>query len=166
MKYLNYLTLFFAICIFACSPQQPTEEKKEPTPSASPDLEALKKILNDYYTTMSDRDWPQYKTFFSPDATLTTVWQGPTDTVPQINTNTISDFIAKTKDGPDSQPIFEEKMRSHEIKVKKNLATAWVSYEAKFGTEENLMEWTGMDLFSFMKYNGEWKIVALAFESD
>ena len=50
--------------------------------------------------------------------------------------------------------------------MKNNLANAWVKYEAKFGTKDQLMEWKGIDLFSFIKYNEEWKIVSIVYESE
>jgi hypothetical protein len=132
----------------------------------SQSTEEIEIILGNYYTTMSARDWPAYKDFFSNDATLTTIWQQETDTIPKIFTNSINDFIAQTKNGPDSQPIFEEKMLSADITVKNNLAQAWVRYEAKFGSSDNLVEWKGLDLFSLIRYNDEWKIVSIVFESE
>jgi len=126
----------------------------------------LQALLEQYYVTMSDRDWEAYKMFFSSDATLTTIWQQETDSLPKIHTTSISDFIAQTKDGPDSQPIFEEKMLNSEIDVNNNLAQAWVNYKAKFGSNEELMEWKGIDLFSFIKFDNEWKIVSILFESE
>ena len=126
----------------------------------------LQKLLEEYYQTMSTRNWKAYQAYFSSDASLTTIWKEQTDSIPKIKTSSITDFIAQTKDGPDSQPIFEEKMLSSEIEIKNNLAQAWVSYEAKFGTQDNLFEWKGIDLFSFIRYNNEWKIVAIVFEAE
>ncbi len=128
--------------------------------------DVIKELLIDYYQTMSDRNWKSYKDFFSSDATLTTIWKKETDSIPKILTTSINDFIAQTKDGPDSQPIFEEKMLSSEINVNKNLAIAWVRYEAKFGSKNNLTEWKGIDVFSFIRHNNEWKVVSIVFESD
>ena len=125
----------------------------------------LKELLSNYYNIMSERDWQEYKSFFSEDATLTSIWQPPGKDEPDIHTNTITSFLTQTNDGPDSQPIFEEKMISADITVKSNLACAWVNYEAKFGSSDNLMKWKGMDLFSFIKHKGDWKITGLTFES-
>lgn len=126
----------------------------------------IEAILQSYYQNMSDRDWTSYQRFFSPDATLTTIWPAEGTNTPQIHTNTISEFLAQTSEGPDSQPIFEEKMIKSEITCKGNLAQAWVNYEAKFGSKDSLLEWKGLDLFSFIRHNGEWKIVSLVFESE
>ncbi len=115
---------------------------------------------------MSDRDWPAYRRFFWKKGTLTTVWQAQGDSTATVQVSTIDEFIAQTPQGPDSQPIFEEKMIDSQIDVKGPLAQAWVRYEARFGTEEELMEWEGTDLFSLMKHNDEWRIVALVFSPE
>lgn len=72
----------------------------------------------------------------------------------------------QTKDGPDSQPIFEEKMTGSEIDVRGQLASAWIRYKAKFGSESHLMEWSGTDLFTLIKDNNSWKIVSMAYITD
>lgn len=121
----------------------------------------VEEILKDYYKTMSNRDWKQYKTLFVERATLTTIWPDESDSTPRILTNTIDDFISKTKDGPYSQPIFEEKMLNAKVSVRQNLAQGWVDYSVKFGSKENLNEWYGNDLISLIKFDGEWKIVSM-----
>ncbi|WKZ58357.1 MAG: nuclear transport factor 2 family protein [Cyclobacteriaceae bacterium] len=122
-------------------------------------------FLGDYYRIMSDRDWIKYKTFFIDNASLTTIWQTESDSVPGIFSVSIDEFIDQTPQGPDSQPIFEERMISHEITVKGNLAQAWVKYEAAFGTDENLMRWKGYDQFSLIRFKVEWRIVSIVYES-
>ncbi|MEJ2004119.1 MAG: nuclear transport factor 2 family protein [Cyclobacteriaceae bacterium] len=126
----------------------------------------LERVLRNYYQTMSDRNWEAYREFFWPDATLTTAWQARGDVKPRVHVTTIDDFIAGTAEGPDSQPIFEEKPISIEIDVRGSLAVAWVSYEARFGSEEHLMEWNGIDVFTLMQHEDEWRIVSLAYSSE
>lgn len=121
-------------------------------------------FLSNYYSTMSDREWKVYETFFLEKATLTTIWQDEKDESPSLYSHTIDEFLAQTADGPDSQPIFEEKMLSSEIKINGNLANAWVHYAAKFGTDENLMQWEGTDHFSLIKFEERWYIVSLSYE--
>jgi hypothetical protein len=113
---------------------------------------------------MSDRDWQAYAGFFIPGGTLTTIWQSEGDPEPKITTNTISEFMAQTKDGTDNKPIFEEKPLDIEVTITNNLASVWAKYEARFGTQEELMEWRGYDLFSLIRYKGDWKIVSIVYE--
>ena len=139
-------------------------EPKVEIPQLSPEEQVIQNFLEQYYTTMSDRNWPAYQAMFWKNATLTTTWQKPGDSTAAVHITTIDEFIAQTPQGPDSQPIFEERMQEAEIEVRGNLARAWVSYTAKFGTEEQLHEWEGLDLFTLMRKNDQWRIVALAYE--
>lgn len=140
--------------------------KSTPEPNDASEQEAIHTLLEGYYQTMSERNWPRYATYFSDDATLTTIWQAEGDSEPSLMTHTITEFLSQTSAGPDSQPIFEERMTHADITVRQDLAQAWVTYEAKFGTEENLMQWKGIDLFSFIRFEGKWKIVSLVFEGE
>ena len=161
MKFTFYL-LAFAFSVSGCI-EQP---KVQPESDQHPEEVEIRDFLNQYYQTMSSRQWSAYRGFFWDKATLTTIWATDSTSAPTVQISTIDEFISKTGEGPDSQPIFEESMTSVDIQIKKNLAQAWATYDAKFGNKEELMEWSGMDLFSLMKHEGEWKIVSLAFSSD
>jgi len=126
----------------------------------------IETFITNYYSEMSQRDWDTYKTFFADKAILTTIWQEPNDLEPKLLTNSITEFLAQTANGPDSQPIFEERPISIDITRKRNLANAWVYYEAKFGTENNLIEWKGYDLFSLLKFKDKWYITSITYVSD
>jgi hypothetical protein len=126
----------------------------------------LESRVREYYSIMSSRDWEAYRDFFWPQATLSTIWQAPGDSEPEVHISTISEFIEATPEGPDSQPVFEEVPLRIEIDVRGNLAIAWVNYEARFGSEDHLMEWKGTDIFTWMKHRNEWRIIALAYSSE
>lgn len=123
----------------------------------------IETFIIDYYSVMTSRNWTAYRDFFSDKASLTSIWQESTETNAQIFSNTISDFISQTANGPDSQPIFEEKPIDIEIEIKENLAAVWVKYEAKFGSDNELIEWKGYDLFSLIRFENQWKIISLAY---
>ncbi len=157
--YFPILFLFLS----SCQPQPSTEAGNI---SFSSEEQEIHTFLQSYYQTMSERNWQAYREFFWDKATITTVWQAEGDSTETVFISTIDEFIEKTPEGPDSQPIFEEKMLEADIEVRADLAKAWVSYEARFGTQDNLMEWTGMDLFALMKHQGAWRIVSLTFSAD
>jgi len=158
VKSILILPIIFISIQCRNTPQESDQNKQE--------QQNIEAILQSYYQSMSDRDWASYRRFFSAEATLTTIWTAEGASTPQIHTNTITEFLAQTGEGPDSQPIFEEKMTKSEITCKGNLAQAWVNYEAKFGSKDSLLEWKGLDLFSFIRHNDEWKIVSLVFEAE
>ena len=131
-----------------------------------PEKETLQAVLESYYADMSARDWQKYRAYFWDDATITTVWQQPGDSAASVHVISIDDFIAKTPEGPDSQPVFSERMKGSSIVVEGDLATAWVDYDAEFGRSDSLMRWSGTDVFSFLRHDGEWRIVSLVFKSN
>lgn len=148
--------VFIPMMLLSCKPEKQV-------PADNPEIQAF---LENYYQTFSDRDWERFESLFTDQAVLTTIWQSESDSVPVLFTNTITQFLEQTGSGPDSQPIFEEHMVDSKITVNNGLASAWVNYEAKFGTSEDLMEWTGKDLFSLIRHEGRWYIASLSYVSD
>ena len=133
--------------------------------SKTPEGAVVESLIKEYYQDMSARDWKKYRMHFWENATITTAWQQPGDSIATVDVTTIDDFIKETPHGPDSKPIFEETMKAARINLKGNIAEAWVDYEAKFGSKDTLNQWTGTDVFTLLRHNGEWKIVSLVFEA-
>jgi hypothetical protein len=102
----SFLSIFVSLLVVvsACG------KKESKGVNSTSSEQEIYSILENYYETMSDRDWKLYADFFSTKATLTTLWEAPADSFPKVTTYTIDDFLSQTKDGPDSQPIFEERM--------------------------------------------------------
>lgn len=161
----NCLTFTILIIVaFLASCDRTTKHPQYGTNAATDSLKQL--ILSKveaYYSDMSARDWDDYSAHFWPDAHLTTVWQPPDSDSLQVIMTTIEEFVEQADEGPGSQPIFEEKLLKADIKVYNNLASVWADYAAKFGTQDSLMEWQGIDAFTYMKHKGEWRIVSLAY---
>ena len=159
------LTAMAAVLLFSCT--EKTDHSASTTSlTDTPEGEAVEAKLEEYYKDMSARDWKKYRSHFWDNATITTAWKQDGDSAAKVDVTTIDDFIKETPNGPDSQPIFEETMTDSKINVQGNIAEAWVNYEAKFGTPDSLAHWKGMDVFTFMRHGGEWKIVSLVFEAD
>jgi len=161
---MKIVVIFAVLAVIAC------ERKSENSSSKisffdTPEGAVVENKLKEYYADMSNRDWKKYRQHFWDGATIATTWQQPGDSVAAVDVTTIDDFINQTPQGPDSQPVFEEKMKNSRIHVEGNIAEAWVEYDAKFGKRDSLAEWTGTDVFTFLRHNGQWKIVSLVFEN-
>jgi hypothetical protein len=153
---MRHLTLAF-ILITACT-------VRRATPGApNPDEETLRAAVQRYYRDMSARDWPAYAASFWPRATLTTVWQPPGESAPRVVVTTIDSFLVMTGQGPDSKPVFEERLLGQEVRVIGNLALVWARYEARFGDSVEVQTWRGVDAFTWMKHEGTWRIASLAY---
>ncbi len=142
-------------------------DDRQAAPADTTSADSLRQVLlsevNQYYADMSARNWEAYASHFWPGAHLTTVWQPPGADSLQVVMTTIEEFVKQADQGPGSQPIFEEKLLDAEINVYNNLAAVWASYAAKFGTEDSLMEWQGIDAFTYMKHDGVWRVTSLSY---
>ena len=127
---------------------------------------AVREHLMRYYDALSARDWTMLPASFWPDATLTTIWQPPGEPAQRVWATTVPAFIAAAPEGPDSQPIFEERPTSMELRVEGPLASAWVRYRARFGAPDALVCWTGTDLFTLIRHDEKWRIASVAYVSD
>ncbi|WP_298903420.1 nuclear transport factor 2 family protein [uncultured Psychroserpens sp.] len=156
MKIHLYI-LILGLVIFGCNTPQ--------TKTSNEDTAKLESFITQYYSVMSERDWNTYRQFFADKAILTTIWHGPNDPKPTLFSNSITEFLAQTKNGPDNQPIFEEKPLTITTDIKNDLASVWVKYTAKFGTESNLMQWQGYDVFSLIKFENKWHITSITYLS-
>ncbi|MEX1240060.1 MAG: nuclear transport factor 2 family protein [Cyclobacteriaceae bacterium] len=156
------LKIICPVVLISCIQERPGNKK----PDESSEDAVVEKFLASYYDDMSARDWQKYRTYFWDDATITTAWQKPGDSAVRVHVITIDEFIEETPRGPDSQPVFREQMKSASIEIKHDLATAWVEYNAEFGKPDSLMKWSGIDVFSFLKNDGEWRITSLVFSNN
>lgn len=150
------------LVLVGCGEPQPrTIEGSDPQAEAE-----LRQRVEEYYRTLSARDWEEYRTYFWPNASLTTVWQPPGETAERVVMTSIGDFIENAGAGPDSQPIFEERLISQELRIVENLGQVWAHYEARFGDSSDVATWRGVDAFNWMKHNGEWRIVGMAYANE
>lgn len=140
---------------------QVPELPPEPVPPALRD--EVIEFLSSYYESFSARDWPRFADHFWPGATITTVYQPEGQSTPRVVAHTVPEFVAAAPMGPDSREIFEERMLAAEVRVRGDLASVFARYRARFGDPGDISEWAGIDSFSLMKQDGEWRIVALSF---
>ncbi len=122
--------------------------------------------LRQYYADFTARDWEAFASHFWKGASITTVWQPPGEAAERLVVTSVPDFVAQAPQGPGSKPIFEETMRDAQVRVFQNLAQVWARYDARFGDPGNVVEWSGIDAFTLMNHEGNWKIVALAFSAE
>ena len=147
----------------SCSRMEDRQAAVDGSASADSLRQVLLSEVNRYYSDMSARNWEAYADHFWPGAHLMTVWQPPGADSLQVVMTTIEEFVQQADQGPGSQPIFEEKLLDAEINVYNNLAAVWASYAAKFGTKDSLMEWKGVDAFTYLKHDGEWRISSISY---
>src|SRR6187401_708627 len=114
---MRFWILALVLVVLSCTPKDDGKRA-----SNTPDGTEVEARLKAYYKDMSDRDWKKYRAHFWKHATITTAWQPPGDSAASVDITTIDDFILETPNGPDSKPVFEERMKDSEIKVQGNIA--------------------------------------------
>lgn len=157
---MRALLLFVLVSAAGCANPIPTVE------SATESEMELRERVEHYYETLSARNWEAYRDFFWPEASLTTVWQPPGEAAPRVVFTSIDDFIANAGQGPDSKPIFEENLLSQEVRILENLGQVWARYEARFGDSTSVSTWRGVDAFTWMMHDGEWRIASMAYTNE
>lgn len=138
----------------------------DPAPLADKPAAEVNAFLESYYDALSDRDWGRFADHFWPGATIGTVWQPSGTDAPIVDLQTVATFVQRAPNGPDSKPIFEERMVDAEISVRGTLALVYARYRAKFGEPGSVAEWEGLDAFVLLRHEGSWRITALTFASD
>ena len=136
-------------------------------PSGSIEEDRVRALVQQYYRELSARRWPAYAGFFWPRATLTTVWRPPGDSAPRVVVTPIESFLATTAAGPDSKPVFEERLlTSPDVRVTGDLAQVWARYEARFGDSIAVPAWRGTDAFTWIRHQGTWRIASLTYADE
>ena len=154
------LPLALAVCATAPAPDAWSQD------GAEPDRVQILGEIGQYYQDFSSRDWEAFASHFWEGATITTRFDPDGGEAVRVVVTGVPEFVAKAPEGPGSKPIFEEVMTSSKILLYGNLAVAWAGYDAKFGEEGDLFEWSGVDAFTLMKHEGRWKITSLAFHAE
>jgi hypothetical protein len=157
-----------AVLVAACTIQSrpPT---REPAGNASEAVEAarteaeVRAVLLRYYVDLTARDWPAVREHFWPAGAYATVWQPPGQPRALVEIVPVDTFIARAPQGPDSKPIFEERLTDVVVRSYGNLAQAWATYTARFGEPGNVATWEGIDAFTLLRHDGTWRIVSLSY---
>ncbi len=149
--------------VLAAAPSLAQVPALPPVPVPDSVRSEVLEFLASYYDAFSDREWGRFAEHFWPGATITTVWQPPGEPGPRVVVTTVPEFVEQAPAGPGSREIFEERMLSAEVRARGNLALVYAKYRARFGDPGDVMEWEGVDAFTLLEHDGEWRIVSLAF---
>jgi hypothetical protein len=159
-----------AIAMAACTEPEATTPETEPESvsiGAAPDSvrDQVLAVVEQYYADLSAREWDYVRGHFWPGATLTTVWQPAGEPDERVINTTIESFIEQAPQGPGSRAIFSETMTSAHVRGNTDLAQVWASYDARFGDPDAVQEWSGVDAFTLLRFDGRWRITSMAYVS-
>ena len=161
MRRLPWIVL---LTLAACRIERIQPPPGRATAVAAPTDTEVVAALERYYDRFSRRAWREFRQSFWPTATIATRWQAPGDTAPRVHVQTLDQFLAATRDGPDRLAVFEERMVHHEVRRYGDLATAWVTFRATFGMPDSApATHYGVDAFVLLQEGRDWRILSLGF---
>ena len=124
---------------------------------------AVRDLIDRYYQDFNNSDWSAVAGHFWSRAEITTVWQASGESGHRVVSTSIDEFFANAPRENPFGEMFEAWTIRANVSVYKDLAQAWVWYGARLDESGQLEEWEGVDAFTFLKHNDEWKIAALMF---
>jgi hypothetical protein len=139
------LLLIFVTCNL-CGIAQSTSEKEE---------NAILEKVELFFQSLEKQDTALYRSLFMPNAQGWSV-RVRNDSI--IHRNWFNAERVKNLINPSA--IVEEKKLSYEIKVHQQIAMAWVPYTLSVSGK---FSHCGVDLFTFMKTDQDWKITSCSF---
>jgi hypothetical protein len=159
-----------ALAMPACTqPEATTPETVQQALSigAAPDSvrDQVLAVVEQYYADLTAREWDLVRGHFWPGATLTTIWQLAGEPAERVINTTIESFIEQAPLGPGSRAIFSETMTAANVLGNTDLAQVWASYDARFGDPDAVQEWSGVDAFTLLRFDGRWRIASIAYVS-
>jgi hypothetical protein len=158
------------------STQKPDEPAPAPAPPPAADSAAavsaaadapLVALLEGYYADFGARNWTAFAGHFWPGATIATIRKplgAPRETVVVTS---IDEYVLNAGGaGVDQTPI-TIKLTARDVRVDGFLAQVLARFDANVQTpaQGELHNWHGLDAFTLMKHDGEWRIAALVIGS-
>lgn len=137
IKSFSFLLLFVTI---RCFSQQNNDADKE----------AVQKTVDNFFKALEKQDTVLYKSILFTNGQIW-VMRHRNDSIIQ-SMRTFSDDIKRFS----PQTVIHEKPLTYDIKVHNEVAIAWAPYTLSIN---NKFSHCGIDIFTLIKINGEWKIV-------
>jgi hypothetical protein len=51
------------------------------------------------------------------------------------------------------------------VSANNDIAQVWAAYDARFGDPGDVQEWSGIDAFTLLRFEGRWRISSIAYMS-
>ena len=118
----------------------------------NPDIEAVKKPINNLFAGMKNGDTTLIRSSFAPTGLLQTIVKNKEGGV-LVKTDPVDSFLAQV--AKPHKDIYDERITFDVIKIDADLAIAWTPY--KFYVGEKFSH-CGVNSFQLVKIRGEWKI--------
>jgi len=147
----------------------PAVEPAAPAPvTASADAPAdapLVALLEGYYADFGARNWTGFAGHFWPGATITTIRKPAGAPREVVVVTQVDEYVALAgANGANATPI-TIKLTARDVRRDGILAQVFARFDANTQAQGELHTWHGVDAFTLMRHEGEWRIAALVIGS-
>ncbi|MCG3137181.1 MAG: hypothetical protein HJJLKODD_01024 [Phycisphaerae bacterium] len=131
------------------------------------DQDAVMRTVEQLYSTLSNRQWEALKALFAEGATIATVRSASNDQPEQAEARPAREWIDQYRPVFEGKTTFTEKSLHHEVQTFGTVAQVWSHFEATYTDTEHPEPqfFTGIDAFTLLKVNGQWRILTIAYAS-
>lgn len=139
------------LVLASCMPIVPSR------PNPGPEIIAAMEVM---YADLSARRWEALEAHFLPDAALVFATpSGPKRMTPPK-------FIEMVRKNVEGKEVFEEGMEEATVRAHGDMAQVWSSFAGREGNGQDIRTWSGVDAFTLVKVDGQWKIALIAVSQD
>ncbi|MEO7994741.1 MAG: nuclear transport factor 2 family protein [bacterium] len=149
-------TLFVVCLLIGCSLGGGHSAAAPAAPTG--DEAALNTLIDKFQTSYSTKDYAALRTCFHPKANVAIDYLGGT----VQSSSLINDWIKDTENILKDKSQVSDVLSNREFTVYRNIATVVADYDYRSGLDHQV----GQDVFTCIKFNGEWKIFCLVFYGD
>lgn len=127
--------------------------------STADDIDEIDALIDDFQEAYSNKEIAALRNLFCNDAVVATDFQnGETQRV-----HSIEDWLQGTRDNTfENNDNISDTLSNRQIEVYRNIAYAVCDYRYVSDTEIGI----GIDIFTFLKMRGDWKIISLQYTGD
>lgn len=126
---------------------------------ASNDIEAVNQVIENFQNAYSARDIGGVQELFHHKAVVGIQFESN----PRPDIMTLSEWIKETREIFESRIWISDELTNRDINIYRGtMATVVCDYEYK----DPVSHQAGIDIFTLMKFRGEWKIVSLVFSGE
>jgi len=121
-------------------------------------------LLERYYDGFAAGDWSRVAENFWPNATIVTIRSPDMGAPPTVVSMRIEDYVARHADSGVRPSPLKLTLDLPRTETNGSVSSVFVRYRAVDPSGADEQSWRGVDLFSLVRHEGEWRIASLVFE--
>lgn len=153
-----------ASAVEAHAPPKPAEPDthKPAEPAAAPEDAPLLALLERYYADFGSRNWDGFSRHFWPGATIATIRKPPGAAHETVVVTLVDEYVTDARGLSSNSVPITVTLSARDVRVDGMIAQVLARFEASTQSQSERHAWHGVDAFTLVLHDGEWRIAALA----